>query len=586
MRYPMIRFGLFMLVIMSLVVVLPVSASSVGNGIIVEGNPAGTDNIGSLNPLLCNNPYCRRITNFLFPTLYAVDPSSGLLIAAADGNFGLGLDTAAPTEKVGTIKLRDDLIWSDGVPVTAYDVFYSYLAIRSRFVSTPFTSVRSMINEARVVDEHTIEFAFDVVNCSLPSQINFPIVPAHVFDPQFREIVDELGTGGDLEDWFTEWLAFYKPSRFNVMNSNSFNANPNVTAGAFQFVGRLPGEEIRLVSPDGALAFVYRDISSGMNAAQFFNSGSGNVLVNPNMEMRDDLIADLDNQIIETVGNTWNYIGLNVANPNLSRSAFDGNGKLLEQGHHPIFGDVRMRQAIQKGINVNQLIDTALLGYGMPIASGRIPGTWAANDALQPTAFDPEGAKRLLDAAGWRDHNNDRIRECDGCLYASEGASLYFNLMVAFGGGREIAADLIAEQLSRVGIGVNVNVMDAESLLDQVRFQQFDAYLYEQRQDFPADADQSDLFTRSGDVLYGGNNYGSYFNPQIEDLMSQALTLPGCDPNVRSDMYRDIHEILEEDQPFIWLYAPSDMLVTRGIIGVSPYPNRPFWNIRDWIVTS
>src|ERR1041385_7087872 len=120
MQYLKLRFAFLLLVLTTMLVVLPATAAK-GTGIIVEGNVIGTDNIGPLNPLLCNDPYCRRITDFLFPTLYAVDPQTGLLVKAAAGNYGLAVDTAAPTAETSIIKLRDDLVWSDGTLITAYD---------------------------------------------------------------------------------------------------------------------------------------------------------------------------------------------------------------------------------------------------------------------------------------------------------------------------------------------------------------------------------------------------------------------------------------------------------------------------------
>lgn len=583
MRYPFMRCMVIALVMMNLLVFFPASA---GNGIIVEGNPVGTDNIGALNPLLCDNPYCRRITDFLFPTFYAVDPATGLLVTAGEGDYGLALDISAPTDSRGAVKLREDLLWSDGQPVTAYDVFYSYLAATSQRINTPYSNLGTMITAARVIDEHTVEFGYEQVNCSIPARMNFPIIPAHVFDPLFRETVDETGASGELDTWFAEWLKMYPPTQFSRLNSHPFNTMPTVTAGMFQFDGRLPGEEIRMATLDGQVAFVYRDIQFGMTETQNFLSGNSNVLLNPPVEQRDNLIADLDVDVTQTMGNTWNYIALNIADPNLPRSAFDGAGKALEQGHHPMFGDVRVRQALQKSIDVNRIIDIALLGYGVPIASSRIPGTWAANDALQPPVYDLDGAKKLLEAAGWVDRNADGVRECWGCLYGDEGRDLYFELLVVNGGGREVAANLIARQLDEAGFYVDTYEIDSGSLLDQLRFQEFDAYMTAEAQTYPTEPDQSALFTRSSDVLYGGRNYGSYTNPEVETLMDEALNLPQCDASARADLYEQAQAVLQEDQPYIWLYAPLDMQVTRGILGAAPYTNRPFWNIQDWIVTS
>lgn len=557
-----------------------------GNGVVVEGNPVGTEGIGSLNPLLCNNPYCRRITDFLFPTLYAVDPASGLPAPASDNNYGLALDVTAPTESPGQVRLRDDLVWSDGTPVTAYDVFYSYLAITSRYVDSPFASIGSLIPAARVIDDHTIEFAYNETNCTIPARASFPIVPAHVFDPDFRQAVDDFGADGDLTAWYKAWLDYYPPTGFVIMNNHPFNSAPTVSAGVFRFAQWLPGEEIRLATPDGNIAFIYRDIKPGMDQTQFFLDGGSNILVNPPYESRADLLANPDLKIAQTPGSTWDFIAFNLANPGLSRSAFNGDGVALEQGQNPIFGDVRIRQAIQKAINVNALIEAALLGYGTPIASSRIPGTWAANESLQSQSYDPRGAERLLEQAGWRDVDEDGVRECVSCLYATKGRSLFFDMMVVSDGRREITANLIARQLFGVGIGLNVRVMDAASVLDEARYQQFDAYMGGRTQRFPTEPDQTALFTRAGDVLYTGNNVGSYFNPQVDTLMAQALNLPGCDAGARADIYRDIQAILQQDQPYIWLYAAQDMIASKGIVGFAPYANNPFWNIQDWIVVS
>lgn len=560
------------------------SAYGYGRGVVIEGNPVGTDNIGSLNPLLCDNSYCRRITDFLFPTLYAVDASTGLLVASSPDNYGLALEVNAPTEAVGQVRLRDDLTWSDGTPITAYDVFYSYTAMTSRYVDSPFSTLGGLIPAARVVDENTIEFAYNETDCSVPVRSSFPVVPAHVFDPDFRQTVDEFDGEGDLTEWYTGWQIFYPPSRYRVVNSHAFNRTPTVTAGIFRFAELLPGEEIRLATDDGAVAYIYRDLEPGMNETQFFLKGESNILINPPYEMRDSLLANLDFQITQLPGNMWEFIALNLANPNLPRSALNGDGVPLEQGQHPIFGDLRVRQAMQMAINVDVLIDTALLGYGTPLASSRIPGTWAANDALQPPAYDPRGAERLLEEAGWRDVNEDGVRECINCLYGQQGQRLSFELLVIGDGRREIAAELIGQQLFEVGFRVSMLDADASAVLDEVRYQQFDAYMGGRVQRYPTEPDQTALFTRKGDVRYTGNNVGSYYNPQVDELMEQALTLPGCDASERADIYREIQGILQADQPYIWLYAPQDMVAARRIVGLAPYPNRPFWNIQDWIV--
>lgn len=570
------------------VLVTLVTVSSVvygdGRGIVIEGNPLGTDNIGPLNPLLCGNPFCRRITDFLFPTLYATDPATGLPTPAAADNYGLAVDATAPTGSPAQVHLRDDLTWSDGTPITAYDVFYSYAAITSGYIDSSFSGVGSRITAARVVDDYTIEFAYDEANCAIPARTSFPIIPAHVFDPTFQKTVEDFGSDGDLASWYKAWRDSYPGFRFRAISRNAFNSAPTVTAGTLRFAEVLPSEEIRLATADGEIAFIYRDIEPGMDETQFFLSGGSNILINPPYEKRDDLLADRDLTIAQVPGSTLDYIAFNVAESRLPRGAFDGNGVALEQGQHILFGDVRVRQAIKMAINVNALIDTALLGYGTAVATNRIPGTWGANDSLQPSTYDPHGAERLLDEAGWRDRNRDGVRECINCLYADPGSGMFFDLMVVSDGRRELAANLIAEQLAEIGIIVNVRVMDESSLLSEARYQQFDAYMDGQNLSYPTEPDQSALFSQANDVLYTGSNAGSYSNPQVDDLMSQALNVPGCDADARAALYGDIQSALQTDLPYIWLYATEDMIASRNIAGIAPYANLPFWNMQDWVV--
>jgi peptide/nickel transport system substrate-binding protein len=579
-----ISFGLSVL-LMTFILTLPTLAQD-GNGLVIEGNPGGTASIGSLNPLRCDNAACRRITDFLFPTLFAIDPATGLLVGASGENYGLALDVQAPESETYTLTLRDDLAWSDGTPITAYDVFYSFLAASNANISSTYApALRATISAAMVIDDHTIEFDLLQPNCATLTRMNFPVVPAHVFDPDFAATVTSFSASGDLEARYEAWQDVYPSELSGVMVNHSFDTHPQPTAGSFTFATIRPGQDIRLSTADGAQAFVYANVPADISALDFFLNGGSNVLVNPPLERRDDIKTTHDVQITEFPGSVWDFIAFNTADPARPQPAVGIDGKILEQGQHPLFGDARVRHAIQMAINVITLIDAALLGYGTPIAANRIPGTWAHNDNLVPSAYDPRGAEQLLESIGWKDADRDGVRECRGCLYGREGQALSFDLMVMQNGRREIAAELIAQQLRGIGVYANIRVMDPGSVLTEAQGQRFDAYMGGRVQRFPADPDQTGLFTRVGDVVDTGSNAGSYYNPEVDELMNKALTLPGCAPDARAAIYAEIQAILQQDQPYVWLYAQNEMIVASGgVQGFNPLPNQPFWNIRDWIV--
>jgi peptide/nickel transport system substrate-binding protein len=172
-------------------------------------------------------------------------------------------------------------------------------------------------------------------------------------------------------------------------------------------------------------------------------------------------------------------------------------------------------------------------------------------------AYDPVAAAALLEEAGWKDTNRDGIRECHGCLYAEEWTPLIFELYEYPDERLYVAGALISRQLSKVGFYVEYYPESADS-------QEFDAFLGSHSADDALEAfdpDQSRLFTRAGDVVWESGNVGSYYNERIESLMEAARTAPGCDLGARAELYREIQSILQEDQPYVWLYVRNEMAV-------------------------
>jgi peptide/nickel transport system substrate-binding protein len=377
-------------------------------------------------------------------------------------------------------------------------------------------------------------------------------------------------------------LKAYPKGRWSAFFSEQPSVTPAATAGEFQFNALRPGEDIRLSA--GQTAFVYTDLPEYTSPVDFFLDKRANVLINPPFERRDDLRAAPHLQIADVPGGTWEYIIFNTANPNKPKSAFDDQGQPIDQGHHPLFGDIRVRRAVQLGIDDHELAEVVYQGNVTPLASSLPPMSWGFNAALTTSSYDPRAAEHLLDEAGWRDANRDGVRECHGCLYAHEGDNLSFNLIAAPYDDLYSEEDIIARQLGQIGFSVGVGYDDFSS----VEFQTFDAYLTAGTMTADAadsDPDQSVKFSQSADVLGQVGNYGSYYNPNLEALMQQARTVPDCDVHSRALIYGQIEGLLQSEQPYAWLHVWNDMYVAQdGVLGFAPYPGRPFWNIRDWVV--
>jgi len=280
------------------------------------------------------------------------------------------------------------------------------------------------------------------------------------------------------------------------------------------------------------------------------------------------------------------YIGFNLAaywgEDIEPLDGWDENGQRIDQPPHPLFGDVRVRRAIQMGINVPVLLNAASSGEGTVLPAITLPVSWAYNPDLTPIPYDPVAAEQLLDEAGWYWEAGRGARVCIDCLYAEEGAALEFSLYYYPSSARySITADLIQQQLALIGVSAH----PAESPFSRFLSQEYDAVLSGWYSPYPNNPDISNLFTSQADVVDEGYNFGSYYNPEVDRLLTEALNQPNCEVAARAALYRQAEAILQADQPYAWLYAPSEMIVAQGNVqNFAPYPNAPLWNITDWVV--
>src|SRR5262249_12735534 len=147
-------------------------------------------------------------------------------------------------------------------------------------------------------------------------------------------------------------------------------------------------------------------------------------------------------QYLERPASSHHIITFNLADPANPKSGVDKDGKYVEQGHHPIFGDVRVRQAFALSIDHAALNKGAFNGFGTPSATLVLPDTWAFDPNIKPWPYDPDRAAKLLDEAGFvkdpSDPNGPRIAN-DKALYAKPGTKLEFTL-TAFSGNSSVEA--------------------------------------------------------------------------------------------------------------------------------------------------
>ncbi len=233
----------------------------------------------------------------------------------------------------------------------------------------------------------------------------------------------------------------------------------------------------------------------------------------------------------------------------------------------PFFTDKRVRRAMAHAMNYEELIDDLCFGL-FPRATGIFhPDSWMHPKNSAPLIeFDLDKAEDLLDAAGWVDSDGDGVRdkEINGELVPFE-----FTLLVATKPDRIAIANLLRENLENIGVECRVSPMEAAVFFERHFKKEFQSALM-------ALGTGTDPFTNKN--IYGtgeDRNCGSYSNPEVDRLLAEGQV--EFDQAKRAEIYGQIHKLIYEDQPCMFLYNRSSFYgFNKRLRGYRISPRGPF----------
>lgn len=330
---------------------------------------------------------------------------STLTVTTADLEIGYDLATDMQVSEDGltwTVDIRDDVKFTDGEPLTAEDVAFTYNTLRDTSSVNDFT----MLEEAVAVDGDTVEFHMSRPYSIWPYTMAIVgIVPEHAYGPDYGQ--NPIGSGR------------YMLKQWDRGQQVIFEANPDYYGEA----PKMKRVTVLFMEEDAAFAAVMAGQADVAYTAAAYS---------------DQTVDGYELLAFETVDNR----GFNL--PAIPSGITDEDGVPLG---NDFTSDVNVRRAINIGIDREEMIQNVLYGYGTAAYSVCTKMPWY-NEASE-VEYDPDETGRLLDEAGWI-MGEDGFREKDGVRAG-------FPLMYSAGDSvRQALSEDTANQLRELGIDVTV----------------------------------------------------------------------------------------------------------------------------------
>jgi peptide/nickel transport system substrate-binding protein len=450
--------------------------------------------------------------------------------------------------RVLTMHLRDDLVWSDGTPLTADDfIFTAEMAINpaNTVASTyPYDNIETILSP----DPQTIVITFFEPFAPWLATMWHGVLPAHILRPVYEaegtidnaewNLNPTVGCGPYvLENWESGSYAKF------VRNENYWGDAPLIDEVFFLFVPDDASQVAALLAGDG-------DVGT--------------------------FIAVSDVPTLQDAGITI------VTQP----SGYNEGLFFLvnEEIGHPALMDVRVRKAIAMGIDRESINQDLLLGLTQVPASFWDALPYYNDPPLENYPYDPAAAAALLDEAGWVDSNGDGVRD-------KEGVELELVYATTIREIRQDTQAVIQQQLAEIGIAVEIPSYDADLY--------FSGY-----GDGPAASGEVDIMEWSdgpifpdADVYYwlcseipsdeypDGTNWFFLCDQELSDLVELQSTQVNAEERqqtisrINQIFYERVYWLGMWQDPDIW--AVGSQVLNFQVSGVTPFYDIIAWDLTE-----
>jgi len=460
---------------------------------------------GIFNPYFFVNGWDENVTNVIFARLVDWD-SQGKLVPGLAESW-----TVSPDGKTYTIKLRPNLKFSDGSPLTAEDVAFTLTVLYDPKYDgdTDITLAHisggddykqgkaDSVSGLKVVDPLTLQVTTTQPGATTLQKIGGPVLSKAYYGKGYQ--------------------------RGNLDYLRTLHGKP-LGNGPYVYDKYIPGQEIRFhantnyyrgVPPTPR--FIYRVTNPSTNF-QLFQTGDTDYDA---FTSRPDDIEQLKL--------------LGFANINLYGSS--DYSKIEFNLKRPALQDAKVRQALIYGLDRQKLIDVVYQGYGTVAIEPISPISWAYNtEGVNPYKFDPAQAKKLLDEAGWKT-GSDGIR-------VKDGKRLELTLLVSKKVLNDALIPIAKEDYQKIGVLLKPQVVDFNALMSQRKAGNYDLASF-------STSTLNDPHDGVWDFYSTEAAVQGYHNAEVDKLINEGNAT--LDIEKRKPIYHELYKVLANDPPVILL---------------------------------
>lgn len=443
---------------------------------------------GTLDPRLTRDTTASRTADLIYSGLVHITPA---LEAVPD----LAESWENPDPTTFIFKLREGLTFSDGSPLTADDVVFTFTTLVNPDFNAPARALYTPIASVEAVDPQTVKFTLSAPYAPLLSYLDIGIVSKALVEGGADIALNPVGAG---------------PMKMVSWNRGSeivLEANDTYWRGAPE----IDQVTIKIIGDNSA-------------RAQAFEAGDLDIIQSPlSPQDIERLKADdrFGNAIMAGLG--VNYLNFNL--------------------NDPLLADPKMRQAFAMLVDQDTVVNDIYQGVDQVAHSIILPSSWAFSDTISQPTFDIEGAVALFNELGWSDSNADGILDKDG-------ADLAVTLSThSEDPNRVQSVEYLQAIFESAGVKATAQITDWPSFsTNYVQQSKHQIALLGWLNIVDPDRLMFAQFTTGGPT-----NWGGYSNPEVDALLQEGRST--LDVAARTTAYQKAATILAEELPYYVISA-------------------------------